>query len=501
MSYLHSLMQKNSETLTLNGAKTWSTTGNACLDLFAVAGGMRYRKPVELIRFFERAYIEEPDTAMKLLFYIRDIRGGMGERKIFRTLIRHVAKVWPESAKKNICLISEYGRFDDLFCLLGTPAEEEVLKVVRAQLDADLASLENRKKGNPNAHISLLAKWMPSINTSSPKTRALAYRLANALGMKPVQYRKTLTALRANICLTERYLSQKRPEKVQYSAVPAGAMLKHCQTFARQDPQRFNDYIRSVRFSDDRIHAETLYPYEIIRPFLRGNGWNPVSSPNHSNVLEALWEKLPNEVSSEKAMCVVDTSGSMFWTSKGQIAPAYVALSLGLYHAERCKGVFHNHFMTFESAPHLMRIHGKTLEDKLRYIAGAPWDGSTDLEAVFDLLLETAIQSNASQDEMPSTLYIISDMEFNCAVRDPDKTVFQNAVDLFSAYGYVLPAVVFINVNSWQMQTPVRAQERGTALMSGASVHSFKERCDFNTTPLDHMYKILLSDRYKEVHA
>ena len=206
MSYLHSLKQKNSEMLTLNGAKNWSTTGNACLDLFAVAGGMRYRKPVELIRLFERAYIEEPDTAMKLLFYIRDIRGGMGERKIFRTLIRHVAKVWPESAKKNICLISEYGRFDDLFCLLGTPAEEEVLKVVRAQLDADLASFEERKKGNPNAHISLLAKWMPSINTSSPKTRALAYRLANALGMKPVQYRKTLTALRANICLTERYL-------------------------------------------------------------------------------------------------------------------------------------------------------------------------------------------------------------------------------------------------------------------------------------------------------
>lgn len=496
MSYLDQLKQKNSETLTLNGAKTWSATGNACLDLFAAAGGMRYRKAGDLIRLFDRAYIEEAETAMKLLFYIRDIRGGMGERRVFRILLRHTAKTWPKSAEKNVRLISEYGRFDDLFCLLGTPSENEVIKVVRAQLDSDLAALKERKNGNVNAHISLLAKWMPSINTSSLRARKTARCLAKALGMKASNYRKMLSALRAGICLAERYLTEKRPEKVQYSAVPAGAMLKYCRTFKRKDKERFEDFILSVMCGDKTLHADTLFPYEIIRPFF---GKSSIKSPDGRDTLEALWYSLPKTVSAENAISVVDVSGSMFCGL--QVKPILIAVALGLYHAENCKGAFHNHFITFESNPHLIEIHGKTLEDKLRYICSAPWGGSTNLEAVFNLLLNTAIKSNTPQDELPSTLYIISDMEFNCAVSNSDDTVFENAKKSFEANGYKLPVVVFINVNSWQMQAPVRAHDKGAALMSGASVNSFKERCDPNTTPLSHMYKILLSDRYKEVHA
>ena len=499
MSYLDQLKLKNSETFTLNGAKTWSTTGNACLDLFAVAGGMRYRKAGDLISLFERAYIEEPETAMKLLFYIRDIRGGMGERRVFRILLRHVAKTWPKSAEKNVRLISEYGRFDDLFCLLGTPSENEVIKVVRAQLDSDLAALEERKNGNVNAHISLLAKWMPSINTSSFRACKTARRLAKALGMAESKYRKMLSALRANICLAERYLTEKRPEKVQYSAVPAGAMLKYCRTFERKDKERFEDFILSTMCGVKTLHADTLFPYEIIRPFFDSYS---LKSPDCRDALEALWCSLPKTVSAENAISVVDTSGSMFWILREkQVQPILIAVALGLYHAENCKGAFHNHFITFESNPHLIEIHGKTLEDKLSYICSAPCGFSTNLEAVFDLLLDTAIKFNTLQDELPSTLYIISDMEFNCAVSNPNDTVFENAKKSFEANGYHLPVVVFINVNSWQMQTPVRAHDKGSALMSGASVHSFKERCDPNTTPLNHMYKILLSDRYKEVHA
>lgn len=500
MGYLEQLKLKISETYTLNGAKTWSTTGNACLDLFAVAGGMRYRNASDLIRLFERAYIEEPETAMKLLFYIRDIRGGMGERKVFRILIRHVAKTWPESAKKNVRLISEYGRFDDLFCLLGTSAEDDVIRIVKEQLDKDLSALEERNNGNVNAHISLLAKWMPSVNASSIKTRKTARSLAKALHMEEKSYRKMLSALRANICLIERYLTDKHPEKIWYPAVPAGAMLKYRKAFEHNDKEGFADFISSVRHESDLIHADTLFPYEILRPFFNSSrcGLKP---EKQSDILEALWNSLPADISTENAICVVDVSGSMFCGVHGQPMPMLIAVSLGLYHAERCKGAFHNHFITFDSEPHLMEIHGRTLSDKLRYILNAPWGESTDLEAVFDLLLNTAIQFNASQDELPSTLYIISDMEFNCAVAKPDKTVFDNVKERFAAHGYHLPVVVFINVNSWQMQTPVRAHKKGTALMSGASVHSFKERCDVNTTPLSHMYKILLSDRYKEVHA
>ena len=504
MSYLEQLRQKNSETLTLNGAKTWSATGNACLDLFAVAGGMRYRSPSDLIKLFERAYIEEPETAMKLLFYIRDIRGGMGERKTFRILLRHAAKVWPNSARKNVRLISEFGRFDDLFCLMGTPAEKEVIKVVKKQLEADLAALEERKNGNPNAHISLLAKWMPSINTSSARTRRTAERLVKVLNMTPKNYRKMLSALRANTCLTERYLTNNCIDKVQYSSVPAGAMLKYRNTFSKKDTERFDSYLEEVGNGTEKIHCETLFPYEIIRTFVKrieGSLFGYTEIKDADKAVEKLWNNLPAELGNENAICVVDTSGSMSWHEVNGITPMLIAVSLGLYHAERCKGAFHNHFITFESNPHLIEIHGETLQDKIRYIGNADWGGSTNLEAVFNLLLETAVDSGAKQEELPSVIYIISDMEFNCAVREPQNTVYDNVKELFRAFGYNLPTVVFINVNSWKMQAPVRANQKGTALMSGMGVSSFKEKCDYNTTPLDHMYKILYSDRYKEVKA
>ena len=213
MSFLDNLKEEASFTETLNGAKTHSTSGDACLDLFAVAGGMRHRSYRDQIHLFDRAYIENPELAMKLLFYIRDIREGLGERELFRNLIRHTSKTWPESARKNISLISEYGRFDDLMCLMGTPSEEAVVELIRTQLNQDCEALKKRKAGNINAHISLLAKWLPSINTSSARTRGQAKVLASALVMNAGQYRKLLSALRANIALPERYLTSKKRGK------------------------------------------------------------------------------------------------------------------------------------------------------------------------------------------------------------------------------------------------------------------------------------------------
>ena len=500
MSYLNALEQKSSETRTMNGARAYSTTGNACLDLFSVAGGMRYRSAGDQVRLFDRAYIEDPELAMKLLFHIRDIRQGMGERQLFRTLIRHVAKSWPDSAKKNVRLIPEFGRYDDLFCLMGTKAEKDVVELVRDQLDRDQKALAERRNGNPDAPISLLAKWMPSINTSSARTRGIAERLMRDLGMERYGYRKMLSRLRANTCVTERYLTEKKTEKIRYSAVPAGAMLKYRQSFEKQDGERFCDYLRDVSEGKETIHSDTLFPYQILRPFLRDQ-WRCAQAAG-SETLEALWENLPKEFGNENAISVIDTSGSMYCRYReNAITPAMIAISLGLYHAERCRGTFHNHFITFESQPHLMEVHGDTLQDKLRYIQTAPWGSSTNLEAVFELLLRTAVDSGAGQDELPSVLYIISDMEFNCAVRNPHRSIYENARARFEKYGYTLPAVVFINVNSWQMQAPVRAHQKGAALTSGMGVSGFKEKFDGNVTPMSHMMKVLMSSRYEEVHA
>ena len=498
MTYLDNLKTEANYTRTLNGAKTHGSTGDACLDFFAISGGMRFRRTADQISLFERAYIETPELAMKLLFHLRDIRGGMGERKLFRTLLRHVAFTWPESARKNVPHIAEFGRWDDVLCLLGTPVEKQAVQVLKEQLSKDEQALKRREAGEHDAHISLLAKWLPSDNASSHRTRKSAKRLINALGMEQKEYRHLLTALRARIGLPERQLTAKHPEKINYEAVPSQAMLKYRSAFNRHDRDRFAEYLTGVDIGENRMHTETLFPYEILRPFFNGSSWC-MHNAKGMGVLEQLWNHLPGSVNTTNAISVVDTSGSMYWTDG--LKPALISQAMGLYCAERCEGAFHNGLITFETTPHLVEIHGSTLRDKLKYIQTLPVGGSTNLEAVFNLILDTAIKSGTKQKELPSVIYIFSDMEFDCAVRNADKTVYENAREGFEANGYQMPAVVFHNVNSWQMQAPVTAHTHGTALSSGASTHTMEHNFDGNITPMEHMLRVLNGKRYSMIHA
>ena len=491
MSFLNAQQKEASKTRTMNGAVTYSTTGNACLDLFSCIGGMRYRSPRDQVRLFDKAYKENPELAMKLLFYLRDIRGGMGERKSFRTLLRHVAKTYPTSAQKNVGFISEYGRFDDLLCLLGTPAEKEMVKVIKEQLEADLAAAKEK-----DAPISLLAKWLPSINTSSRDTRKKALRLASLLGLSHYEYRKTLSYLRRKLFLPERLLTEKKPKNVCYHAVPSGAMLKYRSAFLKKDSGRFQTYLQKVKANEEGMHAATLFPYEILRPYFNEG------RVRGKDVLEGLWANLPKVEGNKNAISVIDVSGSMYWQiQKGAITPALLSQSLGIYHAENCEGPFHNHFITFSARPELLEIHGNTLSQKLADIRRADWGFNTNLEAVFELILRTAVKAGASQNEMPQVLYIISDMEFDKAVEDPGKTIYENAKTRFASFGYSLPAVVFINVNSFSMHAPVRARTRGSALVSGAGTGVFQHKFDGNITPEKHMLRVLLGRRYEKIHA
>ena len=347
---------------------------------------------------------------------------------------------------------------------------------------------------------------MPSINASSPRTRGQAKILAQALGLKEADYRKLLSRLRAAISLTECRLTSRKVDKINYAAVPAGALLKYRSAFARHDGERFGEYLVDVLEGEKEIHSDTLYPYDLVRPFMKTRSFSWLGGEmsadiSGEDVLDLMWDHLGGDVAGRNAISVIDTSGSMYWTRRGSITPALVSQSLGLYFAERCRGTFHNMFITFESHPHLIEIHGKTLRDKLRYIQTAPWGGSTDLEAVFDLILRAAVEADAPQEDMPATLYIISDMEFNVAMENPDKSIYEAAKEKFEASGYAMPAVVFQNVNSWQMQTPVRAHTRGTALASGAGTNNFKYKFDGNITPMDHMLRVLNGPRYAAVHA
>lgn len=441
-----------------------------------------------------------------LLFYIRDIREGMGERQLFRTLISYVATTWPQSAKKNVHLIAKYGRWDDLLCLLDTPAKKTAVQVIQNQLYEDLNAVRERETGNKNAPVSLFGKWMPSSNTSSKSTRRYAKILMEKLNMNERTYRKMLAKLRANCCVTVKYLSDQKVDKINYEAVPAGAMLKYRCAFARNDQERFEDYILEVTCGEKKINCDTVFPYELVRPYfcIEKRLWysaGKITDAKGMTVLDAMWENRKLEVANKNAISVIDTSGSMFANMNNGPIPMLYAISLGIYHAERSKGIFHNHFIIFETTPHLVEIHGSMLRDKLKYIATAPWGGSTNLEAVFDLILDTALKAHADQSEIPSVLYIISDMEFNIACRTGYKTVYENARERFERYGYQMPAVVFQNVSSWQMQVPVTADTKGTALVSGVSTASFTHKYDGNITPMSHMLKVLNSKRYEEVHA
>ena len=352
---LNELKNEANRTLTENGAATLRSTGSDCLDLFATIGALRNAEDQEIIVRFARAYAEDRDLAMKMLFYSRDIRGGLGERRVFRTILKHLADVQPESVRKNLHLVSEYGRWDDLTVLFGTKCEKDAMAVIRDQLAKDLAALD------AGENISLMAKWLPSVNTSNAAVVKDGKRIAKALGMKDAEYRRTLVKLRAKIRIIENNLRQK-DYTFEYSAQPSRAMLKYRKAFRRNDDERYTAFLERVSKGEETIHTGTLYPYDIVEKALRFNG-----DETERKALDVTWNALEDYAPQGNALCVIDGSGSMYWG--GTPIPATVALSLGMYFAERCKGEFHNHFITFSQNPKLVEIKGKDLRVEIASVA------------------------------------------------------------------------------------------------------------------------------------
>ncbi len=301
---------------TENGAVTNASTMSDCLDLFATIGAIRAADDHEIIKRFLRAYTEDADIAMKILFFGRDIRGGLGERRVFRVIINWLAENRPESLRKNIELILEYGRFDDLVSLIGTACEMDALRIIRNQLEADLAS-ENE--------ISLLAKWLPSVNASNSETVRKAKRVARYLGMSDAVYRKTLVELRKRLRIIENNLREK-DYSFDYSKQPSKAMFKYRKAFLRNDGERYNAFLEAVTGGKKQLHADTLAPYEIARSALNTKHWcfNTNLSAGEKASLNASWDSLPNFCDGKNAIAVVDTSGSMYCYDNA--LPAAVAL-------------------------------------------------------------------------------------------------------------------------------------------------------------------------------
>ena len=484
---LKELMNEANRTLTENGAATQRSTGSDCLDLFATIGALRDAKEQEIVSRFVRAFAEDRDVAMKTLFFGRDVRGGLGERRMFRVILAYLADKYPSTVEKNLKLISEYGRWDDLTVLIGTPCEKAAMDLISSQLKADLAAAE---KGE---NVSLLAKWLPSVNTSSKEAVRLGRRIAKALNMTDAEYRKTLVKLRAAIRIIENNL-RERDYTFDYSVQPSRAMLKYRQAFLRNDRERYDAYLEDVSNGTAVLHTGTLYPYDVIQ---RAMYWD--EDEGERKALDITWKKLESCQPKGNALCVIDGSGSMY---SGRCPQPYaVALSLGMYFAEHNTGVFRDHYITFSCNPQFVKIKGADLVEKVAYCESFNEVANTNIQRVFELILNTAVKYRLSQEDMPETLYFISDMEFDWCTEDAEMTNFEYAKKLFEDHGYRLPAIVFWNVQSRNTQQPVTMNESGVTLVSGFSPRIFDMVTGGNLDPYTFMMKVLNSDRYAAVSA
>ena len=475
---------------TINGAATEESTDNNCLNLFSTIGAFRNSNFYDIKNLFIRAFAEDNDLAVKILFYARDIREGLGERKTFRNILSEgLAALSKESVIKNFDNIVAFGRYDDLLCLLNTSVEKEVIEYISKQFTKDLNTPEGEL-------VSLLGKWLPSINTSSELSRASARKLAKAFGMNNGEYRKATAKLRNRIKIIENYLREK-DYSFDYSKQTSYSMLKYRKAFIRNDKERYQDYINAVNMGFAKLNTKVLYPYDVVRPLIVGDVRNVSKEEKES--LDVTWKNLPDYTTNENAIVVADCSGSM--TCGGSPEPICVALSLALYFAERNKGLFADRFITFSENPKLVEIKGKNLFDKLQYCMTYAECANTNIQKVFKKVLDTAIANKAPQEEMPARIYIISDMEFDCCAEDSSISNFKYAKKLFEENGYKLPQLVFWNVNSLSRQFPVRKDEKGVILVSGCSPTIFKTVMSQDTDPYHYMMEVLDSPRYADIKA
>ena len=484
---LEYLKKEANRTYTENGAATYATTCSDCLDLFATVGALRSADDSEITKRFVRAYAENPNLAMKLLFFARDVRGGLGERKVFRVCLKWLAQNAAASVKKNISFIAEYGRWDDLLSLMGTPCEKDALLLIQKQLEADLNAMDM------GDDVSLLAKWLPSVNASNAQTVAFAKRIARFLGMDDSTYRKTLVKLRQRIRILENHLREK-DYTFDYAKQPSKAMFKYRKAFSRNDAERYGEFLSKVSRGEAQLHTGTLTPYEIIKPFFYS-----LVSDQEAAAIDTTWRAQEDFTGDENALVVIDGSGSMYCRTDPM--PATVALSLGIYFAERNTGAFRNFFLTFSENPRLVEIKGETILEKVQYCHIFNEVANTNIQKVFELILRAAVKNQVPQSEMPSTLYIISDMEFDYCAEGADLTNFEYAKKIFAEAGYQLPRVVFWNVQSRNQQQPVTQNEQGVVLVSGCTPRIFSMLKSGILSPLGYMLDILGAERYAKIAA
>ena len=494
------LDEKYNISITENGAVGYATTKHVLLDMNFKVASYRHMSADQMISDFVGALNQDFELAIAWLFYARDVREGLGERRLFRTLFKYLAQSHPEVVRKLVGYIGEYGRYDDLMELLDTEVHQDVMKVIMKTLSRDI---ENMKAGKS---ISLLAKWMPSNNTSSPVTVARAKILQKALKLSPKEYRKMLASLRAYLNIVERDMSANNWSEINYEAVPSKANLIYKKAFMKHDEARRLEYLAKLEKGEAKINSAVAFPHDIVHKYTKGNGWGYSVASKVDPTLEAMWKALP-DMGIENTIVVADGSGSMTCTvdSNSGVTALEVANALAIYTAERCRGEFKNTYITFSSRPQLVHLNGKTLLDNLKEAARHNEVANTNIEATFDLILKTAVDANMAQEDLPKNVLIISDMEFDSATHigwgrgSVNANLFEQIKRKFAAAGYKVPRLIFWNVNSRSCTIPVKENDLGVALVSGFSVNILKMVMSDRMDPWMLLVDTLVSARYAPI--
>ena len=500
---LNGMKNATNYTRTENGALTHKTSMSGLLDLFGMGAAYRTRSDSDCIVLFQDAFKENPVYALKCLFYLRDVRGGQGERRFFRVVTKWLADHETAAMRRNLQYVPEFGRWDDLYVFVGTKLENEAFDFIKKQL---LLDIECKTP-------SLLAKWLKSENTSSKESRVLADRTRQAFGMTHKQYRKTLSLLRERINIVERLMSAGKWDEIEFDKIPSRAGLIYRNAFARHDIERMKSE-KQVRSYEDfmkdektTVNAKALYPYEVVSQAYNltsnyNRWWNSPESvddvdPVQRNAINKYWDNLTDYFNgcSLDALCMIDTSGSM-WGSEAS-APINVAISIGLYAAERARGPFAGHYISFSSRPQLIETKGVDFVDKVYRIYRTNLCDNTNIEAAFDMLLDTARRTHCSQEDLPKSIIIVSDMEFDSQVGyygNRNNTLMENIAHKWAMTGYKMPNLVYWNVQARQNNVPMQVKN-GVTLVSGMSPVIF-EQIMKGKTGYDLMMDKLNEERY-----
>lgn len=505
MNRLYNAMaSQNTYKTTENGAVARTTTNSKLYDLFSFGAAYRQRTESDCVLLFKEAYQENPVYALKCLFYIRDIRGGQGERRFFRTCLNWLAGYDRKAVLRNLDQIAEYGRWDDLYALVGTSCEHEALYALGKQL-----ALDYKTKGA----ISLAGKWAASENASSAKTKRYGRLTAHTMGLTSRQYRVLLSTLRERIRVLERLMSANRWNEIEFDKIPSRAGLIYKNAFARRDLIKAK-YEAFAKDTSTKVNAAALYPYDVVSKAIKlmgSDSWysrgSYIALDNTDRLMiNKYWENLTDYFHgmSLNALVVADTSGSMT-TGAGSVAPIDVAVSLALYAAERNKGPFANSYISFSRTAKFVETRGVDFCDKVDRIVKTNLCENTNLQSVFDLVLTTALRNHLHQADMPESIVIISDMEVdamqgywrgNGSGMKGVQTFMDKIRNTWTASGYKLPKLVLWNVNA--RNNTVLDAGPNVSCVSGCSPVIF-EMVMSGKTGYDLMMEKLNSSRYAAI--